>query len=1630
MAKSEGKGLPTSVLIDRLLHASDSSDAQSSLESLLKNIPENEESAVDAITGSSSCLRALSSLIAQSSLPSGIELEEGQVTALELIQSVLKHGKSSKDAVKPLILESIPSSNENDDSQDNKHVNSNTMLHSSPLLHALLDCLCNSNTQTTSTYPRILSLEIITETHKLSSTLTQECLLSAPEGFHRLISLLHPNTNTSNTPESIRNATLLLLTKLSQNSSVIRKLLLFSEGYERVLGIAVNLDVNMEKAVVLDALSLCQNLLVEDAASDFGGCEMFFGGGGKHQVNVGGCVRLLDTRFFKHAQDVNIRKPIFKGSSDEGGDDLDDLLNSPSSKSETSIQRESFLVPRMTKEEEEVGHSVLDLFMFAMEVGEANRKDNSTQQTVEMKLLLNQAVMGAILSLALYSPFMETQIPYYASVPSSSLQCHALDILSRIVPDSESSLLTSSSSPMLTKSTENIPSLQNIYPLYEFFPGEASQPPLERLISLSYQEFNSLVSSHSRSCLRHILTSEQTNLIILHSLAPPPPGDDDQHQTQGIDPVVKEMIQSLSKDDITKEKKQSILYTVDVLLGNGNDTAKELFLRYPLEGRDTNDPKTLLTYLFETLEGDMNHDQNPVLHLLCSWSYSCPASTMHALLSFPQTLTISLMLENGNPLAAILLGLWLNYFTTFESEESKLNDSEAKENSNDIDISGWSKETIVQLIQRIGISKFTSLLDSFVKKEGINKDMAAYQISKQTTLKVISEQEQKEVSEVQTKMVSTIRKSLVSSITSSSSSSESQEMVEMTQMLEQYQTELSSFETKYLVEKELVSKQALEIKNLKLKYQPVTPVDEALAKQVDLTAMAENRVEELEKKLNTQKEDVSTLRKGKFDLEEEMKAEKQEKQDREEELTALSSAYNTLEEEYRKICVPSGNQDESGQEVQLTPLDIVNMKNELHALKEQVKAGDDWMSMAVERMNDMTAENVALQQQIADLQSSSAQSIEDKAEISRLNEKIETLNTDKVQLNEEKKRIVDEHAVQIEEMKRELVNLSNDLDVERSKESERGNPFSATVEKGAVERLEQKVDALLKELEEKENLCSSKEKERVLELARVQTECNDVRTAQGNELQKLKDEMEIQQNHHEVELKQKDMDITSLKKDINDLSTKPDNVPLTSAEDFFSAAPTIEIDERCGISKEEEHMLRAELEQLREAHDQAQEWMANAYGHQESMANDIELLKEENYNLKHEIEVLQNAPDQNSAKALNDVSSTKLNEEVNVTLKKEIEELKSNLDDVQSSKSQLEAKISELNSKTGELEGTQEDVEALKSNIANLKDIEAEYEQLKSKVDDSQTSLPQVETENSELDTVTGELGEAREEVEVLKSKVTDLQSDLENLKNKSEANLDFKSTFVDHAITSDYKQVKISCQNLQIQVDNLKQENKELLTEQESFTEAMDQLKSRLSEYQDWTKTAQDRISELEEERDQMESKYEDVKQTQTELEEKVGELTINISTLEAKLGDTEKEKLEVVDEMDQMQEKIQNITEENRKVTEQLQNDGDQKALILDKFESTHNKMRTLLGHIHDDEAELRNIANDEILKLLEEKLLLQCEKLFQSEKTLNDQEDVMKKIADHNALEIEKWKGTLSKNLIMCSFLVNHTQRFCQK
>ena len=508
---------------------------------------ERQRLAIDTLLASSAALNALCSLVAQSTLPSQhdnsskMEVEGGDVAACELLLEVLpsppiisSSSSTSNDttnANKKTTTSSTGTTTEQLQSQrqlkrrtesiaktllhfheadNNGNANNNGMMDditsssSLALIPSLLDCLCasssSSSLQTTSTYARVLSLQILQSFLSASPGALREHLMKAPDGINRLVDLLghgssitgggggEDDSSSSFVPEEVRNEAILFLTSLASSSSVLARLITFSEGYDRALKIALG-SRGSGLPIAMDCLELCLALAHADEVSR----ELFLGGG-DGRGNLDRLGQLVDLRrgerfgskeknlwwekelkrkekeLTKAADNRAENSSSSKSEKQRGGggkgskrgkqrkdDDLDDILrgagatttsssavtsadkpkeDAPELKSDKSIENEGPPTPYLTPNETAIVDRVFNLVLVLLYDGEYSKSEvshtlpltdtsRSKRRNRAKTIVSHDILTRSIVDCALYT-LPPPGVDYVSAVPTPDLQQKAL----------------------------------------------------------------------------------------------------------------------------------------------------------------------------------------------------------------------------------------------------------------------------------------------------------------------------------------------------------------------------------------------------------------------------------------------------------------------------------------------------------------------------------------------------------------------------------------------------------------------------------------------------------------------------------------------------------------------------------------------------------------------------------------------------------------------------------------------------------------------------------------------------------------------------------------------------------------------------------------------------------------------------------------------------------------------------------------------------------------------------------------------------------------------------------------------------------------------------------------------------
>ena len=452
--------------------------------------------------------------------------------------------------------------------------------------------------------------------------------------------------------------------------------------------------------------------------------------------------------------------------------------------------------------------------------------------------------------------------------------------------------------------------------------------------------------------------------------------------------------------------------------------------------------------------------------------------------------------EDESPAAATLWGVWTS--ALFDRDDVDAPD-------------GWSADAAAEVVRSVGASDYATRLDEASRRwEGLAP------------------------------AARDVRARLVSWIVAPRRA-ETDEAAQLARLLETSRAENERLSTSVAEKDVLLAARERDLRSMRLKLQPTTPLDEALAAQVDRADRSETEAARHKTALDAAKTETDALRTERDALRASEEALRRERAAVEDESTALADAYNALENEYRKVTGGKGVLDKPE-------------PGEISRLRDQLKAADDWMAVAVTKMDALGSENAELKKRAEDATPSQSTTTATAA------------TTDTT-----------------------------------------ATSFTDEVASGAVARLETKVERLAVSLREKDDLLRAKDDEAVDlvcarddALARLR-ERPSVLTDTGStevteELERLRaDNESVREWMANAYDHQRTMTAT-----VEDLTRRLEEATTKDEKEDTNATPG---DADTTVINE---AAQAELEQLRAANDQAQQWTANAVERQTTADAEIE----------------------------------------------------------------------------------------------------------------------------------------------------------------------------------------------------------------------------------------------------------------------------------------------------------------------------------------------------------------------------------------------------------------------------------------
>jgi len=973
-----------SLMLDRFVSASSSTDAQTSLESILEALRNNKSPSINKPDGERVTKLSAERIWKDDEILGAFRhvLHTGQHKHHD-VQVPVDEGAS---LVCKIYIEMVE--------QDSKCP---LLDRDDSLLECLIDVISNESSKTeddegsgVSMYTRVLALQLLTQlcTNRPSKAQTQ--LLQAPNGLHRLGDLL-----SSSQEEILRNEALLLAQVIAEWPSCA-KIWMFDEVADQVMILAIE-EGGLTKGnlLVQDCLNLLFNLWKHDPNL----ADLVF----QSPTIASNLPRLLDLRLGTEF----MNPPKKRAPAANKDDDLDDILKSASA-NEPKDKVDDVIVPRLTTSEEEVIGKVLDILSLLLE-------SDDLKKTVWTK---QHGLCSLVWELALVAP-PPPQVPFVCTVPSPSLQQKALEVTSLYFHDNAT--------------MERHAGLDRL--LYLVCTGGLGSTLEEKMG----------ISQASLHVIRQTITAETASQMLMDTLAPPMSIDDGNGEggrPQVPPPTVVHKLLNTVAENLTENPEVNPdtrkIFLAGALGGLSiflsDQTTREVMLRITTtrtksgepvseEEVDDDDDITTTSLIESILQAiskfkERTNPENPflsmtLLRFLCHWSVETP-SVVHAILSSNQSSTVLSDLLSLKPKSdsrkkgvAVLGKLLLGIAMEFMGEDERK-------------CGGWTRSSIMELIARKsgGISKFTLTLEQFKSVQEFGDTMPWS----------VCDLEFKEWTKWFSSCVLLVRKRVVRELTGGGEDDnegegdesilpeesganggggsarslqkvvhqQSKEIGELQAALQKANAKLTTQENELAAYRRRVESAPSELD---------TMLDEYTAKVSELEKKVssleeEGRIQEDKQKSLLEDRDTQ-LQSLQMELEETKTREKEARDETESirgEIQSLSEAYTSLEQQFREQQIrnadgasplknsqqPGERQQEgsiqhpqnSGAGVGSTEMSTLRAENE--RLRNDAQAAEQWMTMAVEKMQTLNQQNTALQVELSQLRDSQSQGMNEQ----------------------------------------------------------------------------------------------------------------------------------------------------------------------------------------------------------------------------------------------------------------------------------------------------------------------------------------------------------------------------------------------------------------------------------------------------------------------------------------------------------------------------------------------------------------------------------------------------------------------------------------------------------------------------
>jgi hypothetical protein len=1093
---------------------------------------------------------------------------------------------------------------------------SDALMKPSPgaLLESLLDILDH---QEHPVYVRVLALRLLEDLSKEHKSIAVNQWLQAPNGLYRIGDLLAIDVENNPMEEAIRNQALIVAKSLAREAPMA-KVFLFAEVDCKLLDLCWK-EGGLTKGspIVIDALELIQEVLKH---ADTSLQDLVW-----QRPNIAfRLVQLLDLRGgeeFLHPK----QKSTQSVKNSDAEDDLDSILASGNGKSKEEEQVGDAPIPHLLPSEENVVMLVLNILRLLLET-DSVREIVWRQQT---------GLCSIMWELALVS---NPSDPPVCALPTPSLQQEALNLVADKIND-----------PVIMDRLSGLDRL-----LYLVCTGGGISDTFKDKLG---------ISQSALAVLRQNLSRDRIHDILMRTLAPPPTEDED---APPIGPTVVQKLWNTVEENLSAEVSEERTLSLSGALGGlglllCDEQSREIMFKVSPISVDQ---------ITECLSNEKeSFVKCSLLRFLCEWVYECPFIA-HNLLSSTASTNLTEMAAKPSDyqsLAHLLLGLSMEYLT--EEEEC----------------GGWTRNGILQIIIKIGISKYTSSLEGL--KTTLNQKMPW----------IVSEMEHKNWRKFCRQAVLTIRKRVVKELAAGSGDSDdesddngnpsgldgsnptsSQGIRPLQRLVSQQATEIEEMTIRMEAAEAKVTSQGkqLSIWKRRMETNP-TELDHMLNEFTSTNSDLEDKVRFLGLEIENQKfekgKEIKSMQDklSKCEVEaDRLRSQEQEVRDdlerTEQEMKALSQAYTSLEEEYGRQQNEDGAGAQSAETSQQLEgeasheqngtgsTEVTTLRSENKRLKNDARKADEWMSMAVQKMNETGAVNVELEKQVSLLNSKFEESRAVADNVSHNNRNVEQ------QRRRLEAELENEKALRLaaEERLPYFENLQIKLEHELQRSEHRVNETQEVLSN--YEDMESKMQTEQQRVKELEDRVFEAEEATKVTAAhlKLETEAKTKLERQFNVTNNSNDQslpseivdgnkiLEQFRAEHDKVVASKNAEIDALRlsllkedekelvgessytdtKDTISSSQMIDELRQSSQQKIYRLESVIrELKDRLGSDlgtyKVEDILARdEEIEELRKANESAQEWMGKAVEHHNRNSKEIQKLSDKNASLLSHLE--------------------------------------------------------------------------------------------------------------------------------------------------------------------------------------------------------------------------------------------------------------------------------------------------------------------------------------------------------------------------------------------------------------------------